>query len=162
MIPTFVALIVMLATPFEFVRTDFVMPAPRIRIRWFLSASPLVSRQVAFTVTLRPTNTWLRFSRSDLQTGGGTNGAVQLPKSLPGSSCPEVSVMPYPPSASAAIAAHFVFDGSDCVQPGWSTSQTMYMPGLRLRLYAPPPAVVAEAAIVVSPASSVPLPFPSP
>ena len=48
----------------------------------------------------------------------------QLPKSLSASIWPEVSVMPQPPGASPAMAAHFVFAGKDCVQPACATSQT--------------------------------------
>ncbi len=85
--------------------------------------------------------------------------ACQLPKSLSASSWPEVSVIAQPPGARPLIAAHFAFAGSDCVQPACATSQTTYLPGSRLSEYAPPVAVVAEAAIVVSPAWSVPSPF---
>ena len=83
----------------------------------------------------------------------------KLPKSLPESRSPEARVIPYPPGARPAIAEHFVFAGRDCVQPACATSQTTYLPGFRLMEYEPSAAVVAEAAIVVSPAWSVPSPF---
>src|SRR6186997_2121282 len=65
--------------------------------------------------------------------------------------------MPQPPfDAPQAVLA-----GKDCVQPACGVSQTMYLPGARLRVYVPPEPVVVVAATVVSPASFVPFPFTS-
>ena len=79
----------------------------------------------------------------------------KLPKSLSESSWPEVSVMPQPP----ADEPQATFAGYDWIQPSCWTSQTTYLPGFSVRLYAPPAPVAPVAAIVSSPMSRVPLPF---
>ncbi len=82
-----------------------------------------------------------------------------MPKSLFASTWPDVRLIAYPPGASPAIATHFVFAGRDCVQPPWRTSQTTYLPGFSESEYVPAAPVVAEAAIVDSPAWSTPSPL---